>query len=73
MDQIAVPKEQKKEEDSTPYELIARGLNKGRIVPFFGSAASAVYNRQGDEPWKPGKPFLPSAAELAMTLARYAN
>jgi SIR2-like domain len=73
MDQIVAPERHKEEGDSTPYELIARGLKRGRIVPFFGSAASAVYNRQGDEPWAPGKPFMPFGKELAMTLARFAN
>src|ERR1700728_2416236 len=75
MDQIVVPKEEerKEEEDSTPYELIARGLKKGRIVPFFGSAASAIYNRNGNQAWQPGAPFMPFGKELASTLARYAN
>jgi hypothetical protein len=55
-----------------PYGFIANGLRKGRIIPFFGAAASAVY-RPPDEPWEPGKPFMPFGGELAMTLARAAN
>jgi hypothetical protein len=55
-----------------PFGFIASGLNKGRIVPFFGAAASAVY-RPPNEPWKPGKPFLPFGRELASTLAAAAN
>ena len=56
-----------------PYGFIANGLKKGRIIPFFGAAASAVYNRPRDEPWKPGSPFMPFGGELAMALAQAAN
>jgi hypothetical protein len=55
-----------------PYGFIADGLKKGRIIPFFGAAASAVY-RPPNEQWVPGKPFLPFGVELAMTLAKAAN
>jgi hypothetical protein len=55
-----------------PYGFIANGLKKGRIIPFFGAAASAVY-RPPNEAWEPGKPFLPFGGELAMTLAKAAN
>ena len=55
-----------------PYGFIANGLKKGRVVPFFGAAASAVY-RPPNEPWEPGKPFMPFGAELAVTLGRAAN
>jgi hypothetical protein len=47
-------------------------LNKGRVVPFFGAAASAIY-RPSNEPWQPGKPFMPFGGELAETLAKAAN
>jgi SIR2-like domain len=55
-----------------PYGFIATGLSRGRIVPFFGAAASAVY-RPPDEQWKPGKSFLPFGSELARMLAKDAN
>ena len=55
-----------------PYGLIASGLNNGRVIPFFGAAASAVY-RPPNEPWHPGKPFMPYGGELAMTLAKAAS
>jgi SIR2-like domain len=55
-----------------PYGFIANGLKKGRVIPFFGAAASAVY-RPPNEPWEPGRPFMPFGSELAMTLARAAN
>jgi hypothetical protein len=55
-----------------PYGFIANGLKKGRIIPFFGAAASAVY-RPPNEPWEPGKPFMPFGPELALTLAKAAN
>lgn len=55
-----------------PYGFIANGLKKGRIIPFFGAAASAVY-RPPNEAWEPGKPFMPFGAELATALARAAN
>jgi hypothetical protein len=55
-----------------PYGFIADGLKKGRVIPFFGAAASAVY-RPLNETWQPGKPFMPFGGELAMTLASAAN
>jgi hypothetical protein len=55
-----------------PYGFIANGLKKGRIVPFFGAAASAVC-RPPNEPWEPGKAFMPFGSELALTLAKAAN
>jgi len=55
-----------------PYGFIANGLKKGRIIPFFGAAASAVY-RPPDAEWEPGKSFMPFGGELAMTLAKAAN
>jgi hypothetical protein len=54
-----------------PYPLIAMGLNKGRVVPFFGAAASAVY--RPERQWKPRESFMPFGSELATTLARFAN
>ena len=48
-----------------PYGFIANGLKKGRIIPFFGAAASAVYRPPNAE-WEPGKPFLPLAANSRM-------
>jgi hypothetical protein len=56
-----------------PYEIIADSLLSGRAVPFFGSAASAIYRPPGSTPWEPGKPFFPFGAELATALARAAN
>ncbi len=55
-----------------PYGFIANWLKKGRIVPFFGAAASAVY-RPADEAWEPGKAFLPFGSELAAALAKAAS
>jgi hypothetical protein len=55
-----------------PYGFIAKALKKGRVVPFFGAAASAVY-RPLNVPWKPGKPFMPFGGELATALAKDAN
>ena len=54
-----------------PYESIADELLNGTVVPFFGSAASAVYRPPGTA-WEPSKPFpfLPTGAELAAILAR---
>jgi hypothetical protein len=49
-----------------PYEIIADGLKAGEVVPFFGAAASAVYNR-------PPHPAMPFGTELAATLARAAS
>jgi hypothetical protein len=56
---------------SVPYPLIAMGLKRGRVVPFFGAAASAVY--RPERPWKPRESFMPFGSELATTLARLAN
>jgi SIR2-like domain len=56
-----------------PYEIIMDALLSGKVVPFFGSAASAVYRPPGVMSWEPGKPFLPFGAELASALARAAN
>jgi hypothetical protein len=55
-----------------PYGFIANGLNAGKVVPFFGAAASAVY-RPLDETWKRGKPFMPFGSELATSLASAAG
>ena len=57
-----------------PYESIAGELVSGTVVPFFGSAASAVYRPPGAA-WEHGKPFpfLPTGAELAAILARAGN
>jgi hypothetical protein len=49
-----------------PYEIIADGLKAGEVVPFFGAAASAVYNR-------PPNPAMPFGGELAATLAKAAS
>ena len=56
-----------------PYEIMVDALLSGKVVPFFGSAASAVYRPPGVMPWEPGKTFLPFGAELASVLARAAN
>jgi hypothetical protein len=48
-------------------------LLSGKVVPFFGSAASAVYRPPDSTPWEPGQPFFPYGAELAKVLARDAN
>jgi hypothetical protein len=53
-----------------PYESIADELLSGTVVPFFGSAASAVYRPQNATRWEVGQPFLPFGAELAEILAR---
>ena len=55
-----------------PYKFIAEGLKAGRVVPFFGAAASAVYRPQ-NETWAPGKPFMPFGSELAASLASAAG
>jgi hypothetical protein len=68
MEQVADPQLRK-----PPYGLIASGLKRGGVIPFFGAAASAIYNRQPNEPWQPGKPFMPFGGELAMTLAGEAS
>jgi SIR2-like domain len=52
-----------------PYDIIADDLNEGHAIPFFGAAASAVYHRALNEPWQPGKRFLPFGHELAANLA----
>lgn len=57
-------------EPEPPYESIADELRNGTVVPFFGSAASAVYRPPDAAAWEPGKPFLPFGAELAAILAR---
>jgi hypothetical protein len=49
-----------------PYEIIADGLKAGEVVPFFGAAASAVYNR-------PPNPTMPFGGELAAILAKAAS
>jgi hypothetical protein len=53
-----------------PYESIADEILSGTVVPFFGSAASAVYRPPDATAWEPGKPYLPFGAELAGILAR---
>ena len=40
------------------------------MVPFFGSAASAVYRPPDAKGWDFGRPYLPFGAELAAMLAR---
>jgi hypothetical protein len=57
-----------------PYGPIASGLDLGEVVPFFGSAASAIC-RPDDEglKWSFRKPFFPFGAELADKLARYTS
>jgi hypothetical protein len=56
-----------------PYESIADELRNGTVVPFFGSAASAVYRPPDSDEWDLGKPYLPFGAELARILARAAS
>ncbi len=53
-----------------PYEMMVDALLSGSVVPFLGSAASAVYRPDGAPAWEPGKNFLPFGAELATILAR---
>jgi hypothetical protein len=53
-----------------PYESIADELLNGTVVPFFGSAASAIYRPPGATEWQLGNKFLPFGAELAAILAR---
>jgi SIR2-like domain len=59
--------------DTLPYELIADELMSGTVVPFFGSAASAVYRPAGAPKWEPGQEFFPFGAELAEILARVSS
>jgi SIR2-like domain len=56
--------------DEPPYELIAGELLSGKVVPFFGAAASAIYREDGCPEWEPRKPFFPFGFELAKVLAR---
>ncbi|HTR14170.1 MAG TPA: SIR2 family protein [Roseiarcus sp.] len=56
-----------------PYGLIARALDRGEVVPFFGSAASAICRPEGETKWGFRKPFYPFGAELADELAREAS
>jgi hypothetical protein len=53
-----------------PYESIADELLNGTVVPFFGSAASAIYRPPDATEWQLGNKFLPFGAELAAILAR---
>jgi hypothetical protein len=53
-----------------PYPLIAGGLLRGTVVPFFGAAASAVYRPDKAPSWDLGAKFLPFGSELAKVLAR---
>ena len=53
-----------------PYGPIASGLDRGEVVPFFGSAASAICRPEGETKWGFRKPFFPFGAELADKLAR---
>jgi hypothetical protein len=59
--------------EEPPYEGIAESLLNGTVVPFFGSAASAVCRPPEATAWEPGKPFLPFGTELARILARTSN
>lgn len=59
--------------DEPPYETIADELLTGTVVPFFGSAASAIYRPPDAVEWDIGKPYLPFGAELAAILARASN
>jgi hypothetical protein len=58
------------DEFEPPYESIADELLNGTVVPFFGSAASAIYRPPDATEWQPGYKFLPNGAELAAILAR---
>jgi hypothetical protein len=54
-----------------PYGPIASGLDLGEVVPFFGSAASAICRPEEDGlKWGFRKPFFPFGGELADKLAR---
>src|SRR5262245_17506035 len=53
-----------------PYELIAEGLRKGRVIPFLGSGASILERHAGQNWDSPGCRFLPKADELAKYLDR---
>jgi hypothetical protein len=53
-----------------PYEIIVDALLSGSVVPFFGSAASAIVRPPDAAAWDIGRPYFPFGAELAMILAR---
>jgi hypothetical protein len=59
------------QDQEPPYDFLALGLREGKIIPFFGAAASAVYRPK--EEWHPGKPFMPFGSELAAALASSAR
>jgi hypothetical protein len=58
-----------------PYPSIALRLERGEVVPFFGSAASAICRpydpaTKTGETWSSRKPFFPFGSELADQLAQ---
>ena len=53
-----------------PYEMIVDALLSGSVVPFFGSAASAIVRPATAPAWDIGRPYFPFGAELAAILAR---
>jgi SIR2-like domain len=53
-----------------PYEIIVDALLSGSVVPFLGSAASAIVRPPGAAAWDIGRPYFPFGAELATILAR---
>jgi hypothetical protein len=55
------------ETDDDHYAWIVKKFSGGRMIPFLGAGASLC--DRGDEPWSPGRPFLPSGGELAGYLA----
>ena len=57
-------------DQAPPYGVISQALSSGRVVPFLGAGASAVYRPQEVEGWEQDMNFLPFGSELARTLAR---
>jgi hypothetical protein len=55
------------EVDKSHFLVVAERLTGGRVIPFLGAGANLV--DRGEQAWEPGRPFLPSEAELARFLA----
>jgi hypothetical protein len=51
------------------YDLIARRLRRGKVVPVLGAGVN-LCERPVDTPWRRGGQFLPSGRELAQELAK---
>jgi hypothetical protein len=54
--------------DDDHYAWIVKKLSGGRMIPFLGAGANLC--DRGEEPWAPGRPFLPNGKELAVYLAQ---